>query len=270
MLVTVMRGCARDRSRVMPQCSGVHKPQSACGFAKRVQIVGSYSRLIQSAHIVGARRTFQQLLRIAQVALFVEEGADMLRQFREEFHRDRFLIRAAHLVGCRNFGRFGVHHFLSLYKVDYQSRLWLRASVACALGTFRGSVVALTEHQSRDFSVSQLISRYFSLCRYCRYWMLRCGKYFATCSNSALRAKRITTHGANRRIKRIHETDNGKISQWLTDLLLFKKVLVSMCPQAHISIQTNVRKSDNSETSIKRRESVFFSDKPCRVLKALL
>jgi hypothetical protein len=45
----------------------------------------------------------------------------------------------------------------SLYKVDYQSRLWLRASVECAVGTFPGSFVALTEHQRRDLSVSQLI-----------------------------------------------------------------------------------------------------------------
>jgi hypothetical protein len=95
----------------------------------------------QSLHALGARSTFQQLLRVAQVALFVEEGPNMLRQFREEFDCNRILIRTANLVGRRDFGRFGVHHFLSLYEVDYQSRLWLRASVECAVGTFPVSLL---------------------------------------------------------------------------------------------------------------------------------
>jgi len=136
------------------------------------------SRSAQSVHAPGARDELQRLLRVAQVALFVEEGPDMLRQFREEFDCDRVLIRTTHRVGCRDFGRFGVHHFLSLYKVDYQSRLWLRASVECAAGTFLCSFVALTEHQWRDLSASQLITRNSALSLYCRYPMLLCGKYF--------------------------------------------------------------------------------------------
>jgi hypothetical protein len=59
---------------------------------------------------------FQQLLRVAQVALLVEERPDIFGQFCEEFDPDRFLIRTLHLVGRRDFRRLGVHHFLSLYR----------------------------------------------------------------------------------------------------------------------------------------------------------
>ena len=58
---------------------------------------------------------YRRLLRIAQVALFVEERANVLRQFgSQEFDPYRFRIRTRNLVGGRNFCRFGVHHFSPL------------------------------------------------------------------------------------------------------------------------------------------------------------
>ena len=153
-----------------------------------------------NVHARNACDELHELLRIAQVALFVEESPDMLRQFCKELDSDRVLIRTTHRVGCRDFGRFGVHHFLSLYKVDYQSRLWLRASVECAAGTFPCSFVALTEHQWRDLNVSQLITRYLPLSLYCRYRMLLRGKYFIKCFKLISMRQTRYSRGANRRI----------------------------------------------------------------------
>jgi hypothetical protein len=69
-----------------------------------------------------------RLFRAAHVALFVEECSNMLGQLRQELDPNRFRIGTQDLVWCRDFRRLCIHFFL-LIQVDYQSRLWLRASV---------------------------------------------------------------------------------------------------------------------------------------------
>jgi hypothetical protein len=67
-------------------------------------------------------RATAQLLRIARLALFVEKGTNMLRQFgTQKLDASGFRIRAKDFIRGRNFRWFGIHD-LSPLQTDYLPR----------------------------------------------------------------------------------------------------------------------------------------------------
>ncbi|MFM0293384.1 MULTISPECIES: hypothetical protein [Paraburkholderia] len=67
-------------------------------------------------------RATAQLLRIARLALFVEKGANVLRQFcTQKLDASGFRIRAKDFIRGRNFRWFGIHD-LSPLQTDYLPR----------------------------------------------------------------------------------------------------------------------------------------------------
>jgi hypothetical protein len=108
-----------------------------------------------NAHAFVARTPMLQctqrpLLRVTQLALFVKERANVLRQFcAQKLNACRFRIRAEHLVGRRNLRRSGIHD-LSPLRIHYVPRAVQRTSAAARRRCFGARSVALTAHGPRD------------------------------------------------------------------------------------------------------------------------
>ncbi|VXB68317.1 hypothetical protein BURKHO8Y_150023 [Burkholderia sp. 8Y] len=74
---------------------------------------GRAARTGRRVHDGGVMAQCGRLLDRSQLALLVEERAHVLRQFgREKLDRYRLRVRTMHLVGRRDFRRFGVHDSL--------------------------------------------------------------------------------------------------------------------------------------------------------------